>query len=393
MITILLIFIYIFYIGLGIPDSLLGTAWPAIYQEFHMPVSYVSIISTTISLGTVLSSLFSAHFIARLGTAKITALSTCLTATALLGFSCSPNFIWLCLCAIPLGIGAGSIDTALNNYVALHYKAMQMNFLHCFYGIGVSLSPYLMSLALSDRMNWRLGYRTAFFIQLSISLLSVLSLPVWKHIRETKQKETLPIKVLSFGELVKNRTICASCGIFIGISALESTCLIWGSTFLVDTKGLSAHIAAEMITFYFVGLALGRFISGLLTLHYSDWQIIAGGYFIIFLALVLLLVQSGSMLAVLGLFLIGLGNGPVFPNMTHLTPRIFGRALSQSIIGIQMAFSYLSIMLTPIFFGMLAQKLGTLVFAPFLFVMFLFMLASTMVLKINMDVSSRKPSR
>lgn len=172
MATILLIFIYIFYIGLGIPDSLLGSAWPAIYGEFHVPVSYASIISAIISTGTVLSSLFSTRIIAKLGTAKVTALSTSLTAIALLGFSCSHNFLWLCLCAVPLGIGAGSIDTALNNYVALRYNAMQMSFLHCFYGVGVTVSPYLMSLALSDNLNWRGGYRTVFYIQLIIALLS-----------------------------------------------------------------------------------------------------------------------------------------------------------------------------------------------------------------------------
>lgn len=163
MATILLVFIYIFYIGLGIPDSLLGSAWPAIYGELHVPVSYASFVSVIISTGTVISSLFSTKVIARLGTAKVTAISTSLTAIALLGFSCSHSFLWLCLCAVPLGIGAGSIDTALNNYVALHYNAMQMSFLHCFYGIGVTVSPYLMSLALSESMNWR-GDTVPFFI-------------------------------------------------------------------------------------------------------------------------------------------------------------------------------------------------------------------------------------
>ena len=162
MATVLLIFIYIFYIGLGIPDSMLGTAWPAVYGEFHVPVSYASFVSAVISGGTVVSSLFSTKIIAKLGTAKVTAISTGLTAAALLGFSCSQNFLWFCICAIPLGIGAGSIDTALNNYVAVHYNAMQMSFLHCFYGIGVTVSPYLMSLALSEQMNWRGGYGTVF---------------------------------------------------------------------------------------------------------------------------------------------------------------------------------------------------------------------------------------
>lgn len=189
MATILLVFIYIFYIGLGIPDSLLGSAWPAIYSEFHVPVSYASFVSAIISTGTVLSSLFSTKVIARLGTAKVTALSTVLTAIALLGFSCSHNFIWLCVFAVPLGIGAGSIDTALNNYVALHYNAMQMSFMHCFYGIGVTASPYLMSLALSDSMNWRGGYRTVFYIQLVIAILSVLILPYGRKSNQRDRKK------------------------------------------------------------------------------------------------------------------------------------------------------------------------------------------------------------
>ena len=249
MATILLIFIYIFYIGLGIPDSLLGSAWPAIYGKFHVPVSYASIISAIISTGTVLSSLFSTRIIAKLGTAKVTALSTSLTAIALLGFSCSHNFLWLCLCAVPLGIGAGSIDTALNNYVALRYNAMQMSFLHCFYGVGVTVSPYLMSLALSDNLNWRGGYRTVFYIQLIIALLSFFSLPLWKKVKATQQEDD-NICVLPLFQMIKRKKIWASCGVFVGISALESTCLIWGSTYLSDTIGLSADMAAALITFY-----------------------------------------------------------------------------------------------------------------------------------------------
>lgn len=381
MATILLIIIYVCYIGLGVPDSLLGTAWPAIYEELRLPVSYVSIVSMLISGGTVISSLLSAHLTARLGTAKITAISTSLTAAALFGFSCSHNFIWLCLCAIPLGIGAGSIDTALNNYVALHYNAMQMSFLHCFYGIGVSLSPYLMSLALSENMNWRKGYRTVFFIQICITVLTIISLPLWKRIQTTQMEEDRPVRVLSLAEMLKNKRIFTSCMVFVGISALESTCLIWGSTFLVETKGLSADTAAKMITFYFVGMAIGRFLSGLFTVRYSSWQIIFAGQATILLAVLFLLYPSGYITAVAGLFLIGLGNGPIFPNMTYLTPQLFGEESSQSVIGIQMAFSYLSIMLTPVFFGVLAQNLGTWCFVPFLCVMFLMLTGTTLLVK------------
>ncbi len=382
MATILLIFIYIFYISLGVPDSLLGSAWPAIYGEFHVPVSYASFISVIISAGTVISSLLSTKIIAKLGTAKVTAISTSLTAIALLGFSCSHDFLWMCICAVPLGIGAGSIDTALNNYVALHYNAMQMSFLHCFYGIGVTLSPYLMSLALSDSMNWQGGYRTVFYIQLVIALLSFISIPLWKKIKANQQEEEI-IHVLPLVQMIKRKKIWASCGVFAGISALESTCLIWGSTYLSETIGLSADMAAALITFYFAGMTLGRFFSGLLALRFSDWKIIITGQSIIFIAVLILLITNDTASAVLGFFLIGLGNGPVFPNMTHLTPILYKKETSQSIIGMEMAFSNLSIMLTPVLFGFISDVMGNEIFPVFLTVMFALMAGCTIILKVG----------
>ena len=387
MATILLVFIYIFYIGLGVPDSLLGAAWPAIYSELSVPVSYASFISSIISCGTVFSSLFSTRVIAKLGTPRVTVLSTSLTAIALLGFSCSHNFLWLCICGIPLGIGAGSIDTALNNYVALHYTSMQINFLHCFYGVGVTISPYLMSLALSDNMNWRGGYRTVFFIQLTIAALSVISLPIWKKVKQALPQEE-PIRVLSLSQMLRRRKIWASCGVFLGISSLESTCLIWGSTYLSESVGMSADVAAALITFYFIGMTVGRLLSGLLTIKYSDWQIIFSGQAVIFVAIILLLMQTNAIITALGLFLIGLGNGPVFPNITHLTPGLYSKETSQSIIGIEMAFSNLSIMLTPILFGVVTTYTGVAIFPNFLLIMFLIMIGCTITLKVG-DAKSR----
>ena len=387
MATILLVFIYIFYIGLGVPDSLLGAAWPAIYSELSVPVSYASFISSIISCGTVFSSLFSTRVIAKLGTPRVTVLSTSLTAIALLGFSCSRNFLWLCICGIPLGIGAGSIDTALNNYVALHYTSMQINFLHCFYGVGVTVSPYLMSLALSDNMNWRGGYRTVFFIQLTIAALSVISLPIWKKVKQALPQEE-PIRVLSLSQMLRRRKIWASCGVFLGISSLESTCLIWGSTYLSESVGMSADVAAALITFYFIGMTVGRLLSGLLTIKYSDWQIIFSGQAVIFVAIILLLMQTNAIITALGLFLIGLGNGPIFPNITHLTPGLYSKETSQSIIGIEMAFSNLSIMLTPILFGVVTTYTGVAIFPKFLLIMFLIMIGCTITLKVG-DAKSR----
>lgn len=387
MATILLVFIYIFYIGLGIPDSLLGAAWPAIYGDLSVPISYASLVSVIISCGTVLSSLFSAHVIAKLGTPRVTVLSTSLTAIALLGFSFSQNFLWLCICAVPLGIGAGSIDTALNNYVVLHYNSMQVNFLHCFYGVGVTVSPYLMSLALSDNMNWRGGYKTVFFIQLTIAALSIISLPIWKRVNQANPQEK-PIQVLSLPQMLKRKKIWASCGVFLGISSLESTCLIWGSTYLSESVGMSADAAAALITFYFIGMTVGRLLSGLLTIKYSDWQIIFSGQAVIFVAIIMLLMETNTIITALGLFLIGLGNGPIFPNITHLTPGLYSKETSQSIIGIEMAFSNLSIMLTPILFGVVTTYTGIAIFPKFLLIMFLIMIGCTITLKVG-DARSR----
>ena len=377
MVTLLLVIIYICYIGLGIPDSLIGTAWPAIYQEFQLPISYVSIVTMLISFGTVFSSIYAVKVIVKLGTAKVTALSTSLTAIALLGFSCSNHLIWICLCAVPLGIGAGAIDSALNNYVAIHYNGMQMNFLHCFYGIGVSLSPYLMSVALSEDMNWRRGYRIVFFLQMSIAILSIVSLPLWRKVKNIKTTEDEPAKVLSFREMLKNKKILVVCTIFVTSCALESICQNWGSTFLVNTKGLSADTAAAWITLYYVGLTLGRLFSGLFSTRFSAWQINKAGRAVVLVAILLILLPGHYMATILGLFLVGLGNGPIFPNMTHLTPELFGKDVSQSVIGIEMAFSYTSHLLTPILFGIIAQTFGTQFLPVYLLIMFAIMVYAT----------------
>lgn len=381
MASILLIFIYVFYIGLGIPDSLLGAAWPAIRGEFLLPISYAGFISVIISCGTVSSSLFSTPLIAKLGTSWMTVLSTCLTAIALLGFSCSHSFLWLCVSAIPLGIGAGAIDTALNNYVALHYTSMQINFLHCFYGVGVAASPYLMSLALTKNLDWRGGYRTVFFIQSAIVVLSILGLPVWKKAQQAQQQEE-DICVLSLWQMLKRKKIWASCGVYVGTSALEAVCFIWGSSFLSEGVGMSPDMAAAMVTFYFVGMTLGRFLSGLFTIKYSSWQIIFGGQTIIFIAILLLLLWKNIIIVTgAGLFLIGLGNGPIFPIMTHLTPKLYSKETSQSVIGIQMAFSNLSIMLAPVLFGLGTNFFTVSIFPNFLLVVYLLMISCTMALK------------
>ena len=375
MATLLLLIIYIAFIGLGVPDSLFGAAWPAIYTEFGIPVSRGSLITMLISGGTILSSLLSAELIRRFGTGRITAFSTSLTAAALFGFSCSGNLLLLCLFAVPLGLGAGAIDTALNNYVALHYRASHMNFLHCFYGIGVSLSPLLMSLALSEG-SWRSGYRTAFRLQAGIALLTILTLPLWKKVSAASGQEEEAAEAVGFFRLLKDSRVRMACLVFIGSCGLEYTCGNWGSTFLVTSKGLEADAGAGMITLYYVGIAAGRFLSGILSFRLGSRRLVLMGQAVV-LAALLLLCLPGLALPGLGLFLVGLGNGPVFPNMLHLTPRIFGKELSQSVMGVQMAASYVGILLAPALFGVIAQEMGAALFPGWLFFLYLLMMAGS----------------
>ena len=375
MAALLLLIIYIAFIGLGIPDSLFGAAWPAIYTEFGIPVSRGSLITMLISGGTIISSLLSAELIRRFGTGRITAFSTSLTAAALFGFSCSGNLLLLCLFAVPLGLGAGAIDTALNNYVALHYRASHMNFLHCFYGIGVSLSPLLMSLALSAD-SWRNGYRTVFWLQAGIAVLTILALPLWKRVSAVSGQEEEAAETVRYFRLLRDSRVRMACLVFIGSCGLEYSCGNWGSTFLVTSRGLEADAGAGMITLYYVGIAAGRFLSGILSFRLGSRRLVLMGQAVV-LAALLLLCLPGLALPGLGLFLVGLGNGPVFPNMLHLTPRIFGKRLSQSVMGVQMAASYVGILLAPALFGVIAQEIGAALFPGWLFLLYLLMMTGS----------------
>lgn len=378
MATALLAIIYITFIGLGIPDSIFGTAWPTIYAEFALPVSWANFITFTISGGTIVSSLFSAKLIRRFGTERVTAVSTVMTAVALLGFSLSGGFLFLWLMAIPLGLGAGAIDTALNNYVALHYSSSHMSFLHCFYGIGVSCSPFLMSLSLAENADWRSGYRMIFYIQLAISVLAVLTLPLWKCVKAAESEEESRV-VVSIGSLLKMPKLYMIGLIFIGSCAIEYTCGNWGSTFLVGAKGVSVDYAARIITFYYIGMALGRFLSGIFAAKITSRQMVLAGQGIVALAIVLLLLPVPAAVSGVALFLIGLGNGPIFPNMIYLTPSHFGKDLSQSVMGLQMVLSYIGILCAPAIFGMIAQYIGVSLFPLYLIVLYAVMFCGTLL--------------
>lgn len=378
MTTLLLIVIYIAFIGLGIPDSLFGTAWPAIYTEFQLPISYASFVSMTVCCGTIVSSMISAKVIRRFGTNRVSAFSTALTAAALLGFSFSGNLLMMCLCAIPLGLGAGAIDTALNNYVALHYSATHMSFLHCFFGIGVSVSPFVLSLVISGNLGWRGGYRIAFGIQMAITVLLIATLPVWQKVhRQTKTEDSQTSRDLSFGEIIRIPGVKLMWGLFITSCAIECTCGNWASTFLVEYKHAATEQAARIVMFYYVGMALGRFLSGLLATRLDSWKIIAIGQTVLGTALVILLIPSIPEVSAVALFLVGLGNGPLFPNFNYLTPQNFGEEVSSSVMGTQMAASYAGIMVAPAVCGLLGQVFHMGIFPFYLLVFYLVMLVLT----------------
>ena len=372
MATILLVVIYIAFIGLGVPDSLIGSAWPAIHTQLNIPVEAVSILTFLISGCTVLSSMFSAKILNKLGTAKVTAFSTAMTALSLFGFSFVPSFLFMVPLAIVLGLGAGAIDSGLNNYVALHCKASHMNFLHCFYGVGVSLSPYIMSQAF-ESVGWRGGYRYAFYVQLGIALLLIFSIPLWK--KTTSAEETDEEAGVSLGvtEMVKKSEVRQVWVIMLMTNAIEYACGVWGSTYLVEEKGFNIEHGALALTIYYVGMSVGRFVSGLLANKIKTWKRIFIGSAILAPAIVIMLLPLSGVFAVVGLFLIGLGNGSIYPNMIHLTPHNFGKEVSQSIMGSQIAFAYIGVMLAPPMVSLISGVFGIKVYPILLAVLYVIM--------------------
>lgn len=373
MFTLLLLVIYIAYIGLGLPDSLFGTAWPAIYPQWGLPISHANFVTIINCMGTTTASMLSARIIKKLGTGGVTALSTALTAVSLLGISYSQNFWWICILSLPLGLGAGAIDTALNNYVATHYSASHMSFLHCFYGVGITVSPYIMSLALSDNSTWQKGYRLAFFVQLGITLVMILALPLWKKVKTTEEasgEEDNEILVLSYKQMLGNTSIVMILLAFMTSCSLEAMCNIWGATYLVDAKGFHPEKAASLIMFYYIGFTLGRFLSGVLANKLNSWFLTCSGISICGLATIIILLPLPGIFSAVGLCLMGFGVGPIFPNLTHLTPIIFGKKISQSVIGAEMAMSYVAYMGIPFVFGLLARNISIHVYPWFVAVIF-----------------------
>ena len=373
MYTLLLCLIYLAFISLGLPDSLLGSGWPVMHLELGVPVSWMGVLSTIISLGTILSSLFSSRLTRRFGTSGVTVASVFITAAALLGFSLSRNFFMLMVFAVPYGLGAGAIDAALNNFVAQHYSSRHMSWLHCFWGVGTIVSPFVMSHALTLGA-WNLGYRIVGFLQLGIALVLLLTLPVWKKIPGRVSEEEKAVGIL---EALKIRGVPALLLGFFAYCAIEATAMNWASTYFVSARAISPEQAARFASLCYIGITAGRFLGGFVMNRLGDRRMIVLGASILCCGCVLLLIPGGTPLAFAGFLIIGFGCAPVYPCIIHSTPYNFGQENSGAIIGIQMASAYLGATLTPLAFGVLGRIAGFWILPVYLLVFAALMVSMT----------------
>ena len=375
MVHLLLVIIYLAFISLGLPDALLGAAWPSMYPQFDVPVSYAGIISMIIALGTVISSLQSDRLTKKLGTGKVTALSVLMTAMALFGFATSHSFGMLCLWAIPYGLGAGSVDASLNNYVALHYESRHMSWLHCMWGVGASAGPYIMGYALTAGWGWNSGYHIIAVLQIVLTAILLCSLPLWKQrpAEVLQDGKVQPAKALSIREVLQLAGAREILVCFFCYCALEQTTGLWASSYLTLHKGVSADTAATFASMFYLGITVGRALSGFLTMKLNDVQMIRLGEVIIGIGVLVMLLPFGRSLSLAGLILIGLGCAPVYPCVIHSTPAHFGADKSQAIIGIQMACAYVGTCLMPPVFGLIANHITVALLPVYLLIILVLM--------------------
>ena len=358
MIHLLLVIIYLSFISLGLPDALLGAAWPVMSREFAVPVSYAGGISLIVAVGTVVSSLQSDRLTRWLGSGKVTAFSVAMTAVAILGFAVSREYWQLCLWAIPYGLGAGSVDASLNNYVAIHYASRHMSWLHCMWGLGASIGPYIMGLALTGGMGWNMGYGIISGIQCLLCAVIFLSLPLWKSRKEDSAENGGASKALTMRQILSIPGAKEVMLAFFCYCALEQTCILWGSSYLVLHNGLDEETAAGLAALFMLGLTFGRFLNGFLTFRINDTNLIRLGQTLIGLGILIMLLPLGDLSAMAGLTLMGLGCAPIYPCIIHSTPEHFGEENSQALIGVQMASAYVGICCMPPLFGILANGIG-----------------------------------
>ena len=374
----LLAVIYLSFISLLLPDSILGSAWPSMYGDFGVPVSYAGIVSMIIALGTIISSLQSDRLTLKLGTGKVTAISVATTAVALFGFSISHSFWMVCLWAIPYGLGAGSVDASLNNYVALHYASRHMSWLHCMWGVGASVGPYIMGYALTGGKSWNSGYFSVSILQIILTIILVVSLPLWKKRSSTviaddgSETSVKPLTLKEIFQIPGAKEIMIT---FFCYCALEQVAGLWASSYLVLHRNLSAQTAASYASLFYIGITIGRALNGFMTIKFNDVQLIRLGQGIILLGILTLLLPFGVTSSVIGLILIGLGCAPIYPCIIHSTPEHFGADKSQAVIGVQMASAYIGTCLMPPIFGLIANHISIALLPIFLLIVLALMVA------------------
>ena len=375
MINLLLAIVYLAFISLGLPDALLGSAWPTMSHDIGAQISWAGGISMVISAGTIVSALLSDRMTKCFGAGKVTFVSVALTALALLGFSFAPNYIVLIFLAIPYGLGAGGVDAALNNYVALHYESRHMSWLHCMWGIGASAGPYVMGFALSHGQRWTAGYQYIAVIQIALTLVLLMSLPLWKNnktneLNKIAESKTKSFEKVSYAEILRIPGAKNILIMFFCYCALEQTAGLWASSYMVLHGGVSRVVAAGWASLFYVGITAGRFISGFLTMRFNDATMIRIGQCVMLVGiLVLLLPLPNDIELVTGFIIIGFGCAPVYPCIIHSTPHYFGADKSQAIVGMQMASAYIGSMVMPAIFGFIGQNVSMSLLPAYLIIL------------------------
>ena len=350
----LLAIIYLAFISLGLPDSVLGAAWPVMYTELGAPLSHAGLIAMIISLGTVVSSLLSDRLTRRFGSGLVTAVSVALTAAALFGFSCSRSFWQLCLIALPYGLGAGGVDACLNNYVALHYASRHMSWLHCMWGIGAATGPVIMGRAITGGLGWPMGYRMISWLQVGLTAVLFLSLPIWQKRPDADAEKST--KALSLPQILRIPGVREVLICFFCYCAIEQTAGLWAASYLVLANGVTEELAATLAALFFAGITVGRALNGFLTFRFDDKTLIRLGCAVILLGVVC--IPFGGAASMAGFVLTGLGCAPVYPCVIHSTPAHFGAERSQAIIGVQMAAAYIGTCTMPPLFGLVARHIS-----------------------------------
>ncbi len=396
MYSVLLAIIYLAFISLGLPDSLAGAGWPVMHADLGVPVSYAGLLTMIIAAGTIVSSLQSDRLTRRFGAGLVTAVSVGMTAVALLGFSFSGSFWLLLIWAIPYGLGAGAVDAALNNYVALHYSSKHMNWLHCFWGVGASISPFIMSHALTGGLGWSGGYRIVGIIQIVLVALLFLSLPLWGRVNQAHPEHApegsdgAPSRPLGLAGTLRLAGAPMLLIAFFAYCAIEGTFILWSATFLVQEREVAPATAAAFASLYLLGITVGRFLGGFVADHLGDRQLIRIGIATVAAGVVMVaLPLESDVLALAGLVVAGLGSAPIYPAIIHSTPANFGRENSQAVIGIQMASAYLGMTLMPPLFGALSGWLGMWLFPLYAGLLVALMLVMSEWL--NRIVAARQP--